>query len=90
MENNVFQLIEEEFSEDIKLKLTVKDGLVFIDGSGKSLKWLAKVMDAYAGQDFEDDFWITPKGPGSVYFSKGSTHGIYLYNTDFKKKRKNK
>jgi hypothetical protein len=91
MKKTVDQVIEELFSGDIKIKVTVGKDLIFIDGSGKSLKWFSKIIEAYAEQDFEDDFWIKPKGPGSIYFKRNSTHGIYLYNTDFKKTgKKNK
>lgn len=88
MKKTVDKIIDEIFSKDIKLKLSVDKDLVFIDGSAKSLKWFAKIIDTYADQDFEDAFWIKPKGPGSTYFKRGSTHGIYLYNTDFKKTKK--
>ena len=85
MKENVFQVLRKIFSKDIKLTIKVKEDLVFIQGSRKSLKWLAIIIVAFAEQDFEDDFWIKPKGLGSRYFKRGSTHGIYLYNTDFKK-----
>lgn len=90
MKENVFQVLRKIYSKDIKLTIKVKEDFVFIDGSRKSLKWLAKIIDTFAEQDFEDDFWIKPKGPGSVYFKRNSTHGIYLYNTDFKKAKKSK
>jgi hypothetical protein len=87
LKNNVFTIIEKEYSKDIKLTITIKEDLIYIDGSKKTLKWLAKIIDAYADQDWEDDFFIEPKGAGSIYFNKNSTHGVYLYNTDFKKKK---
>ncbi len=86
MKKNVFQVIEKSFSPDIKLTVKEAKRLIYIEGSSESLKWLAKIIKAYAGQNFEDDFWITPKGPGSAYFTKKSTHGIYLYNTDIAEK----
>jgi hypothetical protein len=88
MKKSVDHFIEELYSEDIKLKITVKDDYIFIDGSGKSLKWLSKIIGKYSEQDFEDAYRLHPKGPGSIYYKKGSTHGIYLYNTDNRKKKK--
>jgi len=90
MKENVFKVLRKIYSKDIKLTIKVKEDLVFIDGSKKSLKWLATIIDTFAEQDFEDDFWIKPKGPGSDYFKRTSTHGIYFYNTDFKKKKSKK
>jgi hypothetical protein len=90
MTENVFKVLGKIYSKDIKLTIKVKEYLIFIDGSRKSLKWLAKIIDTFAQQDYEDDFWIKPKGPGSTYFKRSSTHGIYIYNTDFKKKNKQK
>lgn len=80
--NNVFRLMADIYSPDIKLRVRSRDGKMHIEGSRKSLRWLAQVIRAYSDQRFDDDFWIEPKGPGSTYFSRGSTHGIYLYNSD--------
>ena len=86
MAMNVFRLMAEINSPEIKLIVKARDGMVRIEGSRKSLRWLSQVIQAYSDQRFEDDFWIKPKGPGSVYFAKSATHGIYLLNSDTLKK----
>jgi len=82
--SSVFQILRRSYSSQIKLNIRTRRGLVEIQGSARSLKWLAKIIQAYADQKFPDDFCIKPKGPGNSYFKSNSKFGIYLFNTDFK------
>jgi hypothetical protein len=86
--SSVLQILRRSYSSQIKLNITTRRGLVEIQGSARSLKWLAKIIQAYAYQNFPDDFWIKPKGPGHSYFSSNSKFGIYLYNTDFRNSKR--
>lgn len=88
--NEIINLYE---GKKIKIIVKIDKEFVYIEGSAISLKFLAQILNAYADQNFPDDFWISPNGPGNRYFKKDSKHGIYFWNTDFderKIKKKNK
>ncbi|MDP3148288.1 MAG: hypothetical protein Q8N83_04070 [Ignavibacteria bacterium] len=93
MAKTVNQVIRSHNNEKIKLTVGTDDNFIYLEGSKKSLKWLAEIIDAYAEQPFADDYWIRPKGAGNSYFTRKSTHGIYMLNTDLvkpKQKKQNK
>lgn len=93
MAKTVNQVIRSHNNEKIKLTVGTDDNFIYLEGSKKSLKWLAEIIDAYAEQPFADDYWIQPKGAGNSYFTRKSTHGIYMLNTDLvkpKQKKQNK
>lgn len=93
MTKTVNQVIGSHENEKIKLAVRTDDDFIYLEGSKKSLKWLAEIIDAYAEQPFADDYWMHPKDAGSKYFTKMATHGIYMLNTDLvkpKQKKQNK
>jgi hypothetical protein len=87
----MFKTTDEYISKNIRKKIIlnvqVEGGFVYVEGSKKALSWLILV---YANENFKDNFRIHPEGAGSAYFKKGSTHGLYIHNTDFDIIRKNK
>ena len=44
---------------------------------------MAETLNAYADQNFQDDYWMSPNGPGNRYIPKDSKHGINFWNTDY-------
>jgi hypothetical protein len=53
--------------------------MVLIEGHTEDLEFLGNLLIAEAkyGQDCE--FWFSPTGPGNVFFSPESTHGVYIH-----------
>ena len=51
---------------------------VLLEGSRKALRMLGEMLIATADQKAGFDFAIHPRGSGTIFFNKASTHGIYL------------
>ena len=70
-------------------KLTVKlleddagFGSVLIQGGTEALRMLAELIVAVAEERENDGFEISPHGGGKIFFSKESTHGVYIHRLD--------
>src|SRR5262245_27311945 len=64
----------------VKIKLTIDDGMVFIEGSTVSLEFLGELLLAHAkGESGDCGFDISPTGAGKVFFDPASQAGIYLH-----------
>ncbi len=63
------------------VKLTVRllhDDDVLIEGTSEGLEFLGNLLLAHA-EGKEDGRHISPRGPGSIFFSPKSTKGIYIH-----------
>ncbi len=70
----------EKFSQKgIEIKINVKSGTVFIEGTTDALEFLAELFLAQAHFDKDEGFQIFPSGAGKIFFSRDSTHGLYIH-----------
>ena len=53
--------------------------MVLIEGHTEDLEFLGNLLVAEAKHGQDCEFWISPTGPGHVFFSPESTHGIYIH-----------
>lgn len=70
-------------SHNLNVRLLDEDGggppLVLIEGGKQTLEELAKViLDHVSGGD-GCGRQLYPRGPGSAFFAKTATHGIYIH-----------
>lgn len=52
---------------------------VLVEGNADALKFLGELLIAVAEEKENENFSISPFGPGSVHFSKSATLGIYIH-----------
>ncbi|MBJ7534908.1 hypothetical protein JDN40_12400 [Rhodomicrobium vannielii ATCC 17100] len=55
--------------------------LVLIEGDKDALKFLGEMILSVAESKEEGNFSMSPSGPGSIFFSKGSGYGFYINKT---------
>jgi len=62
---------------------------VLIEGSAKALEFLGRYLIAHSrADDYDCGVQLSPKGPGSAWFTKTSTLGIYLHRLPCREHRK--
>ena len=67
-------------NKKIKIKITVEDDMVFVEGRAEALEFLGNLLLAHAKADSVDcGFQISPFGAGKIYFSSNSTKGLYIH-----------
>ncbi len=62
----------------VKLDIQVREDTVFIEGDKKSLEFLGNLILAQAEFKSDTSFHIGPTGPGSIFFNKTASFGIYI------------
>lgn len=68
---------------DARLSLRLLgDDLMLIEGNSNGLKLLGNLLLSLAEDSLDDGFQIFPNGPGSSFFSKDATHGVYIHRDD--------
>jgi hypothetical protein len=68
---------------DAKVSLRLlEDDLMLIEGNSNGLKLLGNLLLSLAEAPLDDGFQIFPNGPGSIFFRKDATHGVYIHLDD--------
>ena len=66
-----------------KIKITVQidddEGIVLIEGEAQALEFVGKLIIAQAEFEKDCSFFLHPHGPGNVFFTGQSTHGLYIH-----------
>lgn len=71
-----------ERAQEVKLSVSDLDSeYVLIKGSKLGLQFLGELLLAQAGAN-DTGFQISPMGPGDIWFSPGSTRGLYIERTN--------
>ena len=71
-----------------KITIRVEKDFVLIEGKNTALEMLGKVLIAQSKYDKDCGSQMSPKGAASKYFSKESTHGIYIHRLPCLNKKK--
>lgn len=76
------ELCEKYFEKKVQVSITCDDGMVFVRGDKKALRFLGELFIAQSEFKKDDGFQISPKGGGSGLFNKKSKYGLYIKRDD--------
>lgn len=64
----------------IKIKLTIENDMVIIEGKASAFEFLGNLFLAHSkGNSLDCGFQMSPFGAGKSYFESNSTNGLYLH-----------
>jgi|GEM_PF-5632207 hypothetical protein len=86
MGKTINEVIDSYIKKRVKLNIQIYGENVYLEGSTTTLKFLSEILGAYAEQDFQDNFYMSPKHAGFKYFPYDAKYGIGFWNTDYDEK----
>jgi hypothetical protein len=76
---NPDHVAREYIGKDVKLTVRDLDELVLIEGEPEALEMLGRMILAQARFTRDCGFEMSPRGPGSAFFTAESTRGLYVH-----------
>ncbi len=62
-----------------KIHIRVDDDIVVIEGEAEALEFIGNLFLAQARFERDCGFQICPTGGGNAFFTRESTHGLYIH-----------